>query len=70
MLHRHCMGENGSGCRNADVKCFTPGVTAAMASRHAGTARAAWRARMQASADGYRHSSSTVFKVPTSVNPK
>lgn len=37
----HCQGEKLVGWRNSEVKCCTPGVTWAMASRHSGTARAA-----------------------------
>lgn len=39
------MGENGTACMKELVKCSTPGVTAAIASRHSGTARLALRLR-------------------------
>ncbi len=39
----HCMGEKGTACMKELVKCSTPGVTAAIVSRHSGTARLALR---------------------------
>jgi hypothetical protein len=47
-----------------EVKCSTPGVTAAMHSRHSGTPRAALRASWHAWALGYRHSSITLLRMP------
>ena len=47
-----------------DVKCCTPGVTAAMHSLHCVTPRAARRASWHACAVGYRHSSTTLFSMP------
>lgn len=47
-----------------EVKCSTPGVTAAMHSRHSGTPRAALRASWHAWALGYRHSSITLLSMP------
>lgn len=46
------------------VNHSTPGVTAAMASRHCVTPRAALRASWHACAEGYRHSSTTLFSIP------